>query len=92
MRRRREGRGEKEFRGVGWERRSESLERVVGWKVEGELRFVIRRVLEGGEGVIRGGREERERERGVWVPFDGGEEEEEGEGKGGEAVTIVVVS
>lgn len=34
------------------------------------LRFVIRRVLEGGEGVMRGGTEERSRERGVWVPFE----------------------
>jgi len=38
---------------------------VEGVKVWGELRFVIRRVLEGGEGVMRGGMEVRERERGV---------------------------
>ena len=34
-----EGRGEKEFRGVGVERRDFMVRREVGWKVEGELRF-----------------------------------------------------
>jgi hypothetical protein len=63
-------RGEKEFRGTGWERRSWRRESVAGWKVVGALRLVIRRVFEGGEGVMSGGRLERSRERGVWVPFD----------------------
>ena len=31
---------------------------------------VIRRVFDGGEGVTSGGRADRSRERGVWVPFD----------------------
>lgn len=30
----------------------------------------MRSVFDGGEGVINGGRAERSRERGVWVPFD----------------------
>lgn len=30
----------------------------------------MRSVFDGGEGVIRGGRAERSRESGVWVPFD----------------------
>ncbi len=30
------------------------------------------RVFEGGVGCVRGGIEERSRERGVWVPFDAG--------------------
>jgi len=65
MRRWREGSGEKELRGTGAERRAWRVWRVEGVKVWGELRFVIRRVLEGGEGVMRGGMEVRERERGV---------------------------
>lgn len=88
--RRRERRGENEFKGTGWERRSFSFSRVVAWKFEGKLRFVIRSVFEGGEGVISGGTEERSRERGVWVPFDKGGEELEGEERGGELVAIVV--
>lgn len=59
-----ERRGEKEFRGWGVERRDFIFSRVAGWKVEGELRFVMRRVLEGSRGVMRGGRSERSRERG----------------------------
>lgn len=62
--------GENEFSGMGWERRSLICSRVAGWNVVMALRFVIRRVLEGGEGVMRGGTEERSRERGVWVPFE----------------------
>ena len=64
--------GEKEFRGTGWERRSRRRWRVVAWKVEGLLRFVIRRVLEGGEGVVSGGREERSSDSGVCVPLEAG--------------------
>ena len=30
----------------------------------------MRSVFDGGEGVINGGRAERSRDRGVWVPFD----------------------
>ncbi len=45
----------------------------MGWKLAVELRFVMRSVLDGGDGVIRGGREDRSREWGVWVPFDRGE-------------------
>lgn len=30
----------------------------------------MRRVFDGGEGVIKGGRAERSSESGVWVPFD----------------------
>lgn len=44
-----------------------------GWKGQGseeQKPTVMRRVFDGGEGVIKGGREERSRERGVWVPFD----------------------
>lgn len=41
------------------------MERVAGWKLSVELRFVIRSVLDGGEGVMSGGREERSKERGV---------------------------
>lgn len=35
-----------------------------------ESRFVMRRVFDGGEGVTMGGRAERSRESGVWVPLD----------------------
>ena len=47
---------------------------LAGWipreeKREGE-HTVISRVFEGGEGVIRGGREDRSRESGVWLPPD----------------------
>ena len=31
---------------------------------------VMRRVFDGGEGVTKGGRAERSRESGVWVPLD----------------------
>ncbi len=62
----------------------------MGWKLAVELMFVIRSVLEGGEGVIRGGIEERSRESGVWVPLDSGEEELEGEERGGELAAIFV--
>ncbi len=31
---------------------------------------MMRRVFDGGEGVINGGRAERSRESGVWVPID----------------------
>lgn len=34
-------------------------------------------VLDGGEGMTSGGRAERSRESGVWVPFDMGEDMEE---------------
>ncbi len=34
--------GEKEFRGVGLERRDFIFSRVAGWKVEGELRFWLK--------------------------------------------------
>lgn len=44
--------------------------RFWGRNVARELRFVIRSVFDGGEGVINGGRAERSRESGVWVPFD----------------------
>jgi len=37
--RRRERRGEKEFRGTGWERRERILSRLGGVKVEGFMRF-----------------------------------------------------
>ena len=36
-------------------------ERVEGMNIWGLVRFVIRRVLEGGLGVIRGGREESDK-------------------------------
>jgi len=88
MIRQRERRGEKELRGTGCERSSRILERVVGWKLAVELRFVMRSVLDGGDGVIRGGREDRSRERGVWVPFDRGEGDGEGEEMGGEMAAI----
>lgn len=34
------------------------------------MRTVMRSVFDGGEGVINGGRAERSRESGVWVPLD----------------------
>lgn len=58
--------------------------RGAGQQPYGEgVRTVMRRVFEGGEGVINGGREERSSDSGVWVPFDmeadvGLEEEEVG--------------
>lgn len=88
--RHRERRGEKELRGTGCERSSLIFESVAGWKLAVEMRFVIRSVLDGGEGVIRGGREERSRESGVRMPFDSGEEEVEDEERGGELAAIVV--
>ena len=48
----------------------------------------MRSVLDGGDGVIRGGREDRSREWGVWVPFDRGEGDGEGEEMGGEMAAI----
>lgn len=38
--------------------------REAGWKIVGEFSWVIRRVFEGGEGVVKGGRVERSRFRG----------------------------
>ena len=55
--------GENEFSGVGEDKRSRIFEREEAWNVDGLLRFVIRSVLEGGEGQTRGGREVRSRER-----------------------------
>ena len=37
-----ERRGEKEFKGVGVERRVFIFSSVLGWKVEGELRFWLK--------------------------------------------------
>ena len=70
--RRKDFRGEKEWRGVWFEMRVRIWRREVGWKIEGSRRLVIRSVFEGGEGIIRGGTSERSRERGVRVPFDAG--------------------
>lgn len=68
--RRNERSGENEFSGVGDDRRSRIFSSEEPWKVAGLLRFVIRSVLEGGEGQTRGGRDVRSRER------EEGEEEE----------------
>ena len=54
--------------------------RKAGWKIERSSRFVIRRVLEGGAGVTRGGIVERSIERGLF----GGRGEREGEDVVGE--------
>lgn len=88
--RQRERRGEKELSGTGCDRSSLIFGSVAGWKLAVEWRFVIRSVLEGGDGVVRGGREERSRDSGVRVPFDSGEEEVDGEERGGELAAIVV--
>ena len=39
-------------------------------KGRGDKHTVMRRVFDGGEGVTKGGRAERSRESGVWVPLD----------------------
>lgn len=61
--------------------------REAGWKIVGSFSWVIRRVLDGGEGWVSGGRVERSRERGEaerrWET-DLGEEVVEG---GGEVVS-----
>lgn len=84
--RRKDRSGENELRGTGCERRSFIRSSVAGWNVVAALRLVIRRVLEGGEGVMRCGTEERSKERGVWVPaeawVDGDVGIEEGEAGG----------
>lgn len=61
--RRREGSGEKEFRGATEEMVSRILLRDGGWKRVRSWRLVMRRVFVGGVGVVRGGRLERSRER-----------------------------
>lgn len=71
--RRREGSGEKEFRGATEVIVSRILLIKGGWKRVRSRRLVIRRVFVGGVGVVRGGRLERSRERA------GREEEEERE-------------
>lgn len=68
--------------------RSRILKSWVGWNMAGSCRLVMRRVLDGGDGLIRGGIEERSRERGVRVPLDTGLEECEA---GGEVPSFVIV-
>lgn len=61
--RRREGSGEKEFKGATEVIVSRILLIKGGWKRVRSRRLVIRRVFVGGVGVVRGGRLERSRER-----------------------------
>ena len=61
--RRKDGRGENEFRGAIEEISERIVARVDGWKRERSWRSVIRSVLDGGVGLERGGRLERSSER-----------------------------
>lgn len=86
--RRRDRRGDHECRGADWLIRSRMVSRWVGWKMAGSCKLVMRRVLEGGDGAINGGIEERSSDRGVWVPLDGGVEDCE---MGGELVSVAIL-
>ena len=71
MIRRREGSGAKEFSGTGSLRRLYRCWREAAEKMRGNSRFVIRRVLDGGEGLTREGTFQRSMEEGfsVWGAF-----------------------
>jgi hypothetical protein len=84
MMRERDLRGEKELRGARSLMCWRMVAREAGWKMWASLRRVIRRVLEGGEGVERGGIELRSRERGVCVRRPEREEGDEEVETGGE--------
>lgn len=79
MIRRKERSGAKEFSAVGEERRSRILSSEAGSNVAALFRFVIRSVLEGGEGQTSGGREVRSRESSDEGFAAGGEEDWVGE-------------
>lgn len=86
--RRKDLRGEKAWRGAEESMRERIWERVAGEKMVGSWRLVMRRVLEGGEGVMRGGREERSSVRGEVVAVEVGLVSAE---VGGETVVFGIV-
>lgn len=80
--RRKDFRGAKEWSGNRELMCCRMVAREAGWKMVGSLSWVIRRVLDGGEGWLRGGIVERSIERGEaerrWVMGLGEEEVELG--------------
>ena len=84
MTRRRDLRGEKEKGGERVVMCWRSKARLEGENISMSLRFVIKRVFDGGDGSIRGGILERSRERGVL-------RREEVREDGGEAVSVAMI-
>ncbi len=86
--------GEKELSGAMSLMCWRMVARLAGWKILGSSRRVIRRVLLGGAGWTRGGREERSRERGERDRFaerfgvERGEEDVEVGGEEGERLSV----
>ncbi len=83
--RRKDFKGEKEWRGERELMCWRMVAREAGWKIVRSLSWVIRRVLEGGEGWIRAGRAERSRTGETERRWESGLGEEEFE-VGGEDV------
>lgn len=83
-------RGEKELRGARESMCWRIVAREAGWKILGSVSLVIRRVLEGGAGEMRPGREVRSIERGERERFFDRPPGEEVAETGGEAWRLPV--